>query len=182
MLALLTAGCATSSKVQEMIDASHRDNREESVAQQNSIVMLKQSSAVALEQGEANAEMLRTLSDKVEKLKAQQASIENYAAASKVMSAANTVKLADLQVELNVLEESTSASIAELEKINLLQEEVLVRHFNSLAGSASSAIASINTAGASATNNAPVKLDAPIEIFAPDTSADAPRVIQPHKD
>jgi hypothetical protein len=55
--------------------------------------------------------------------------------------------------------------------IDKLYEEVLIRQFQIISDSAKAAIDSLKADGFSATTNAPVKLDLPIEIVAPDTAA-----------
>ena len=56
-----------------------------------------------------------------------------------------------------------------LAEINQLFENVMLRHYEMIVQSANEAMTSLKAKNAAATN-APVKLDEPIEIVAPDTS------------
>jgi hypothetical protein len=171
VLSIAVTGCTTSSKVQEMIDASHRDYLQKAESYDASINLLKQSSIASLEKGKANSDAIIGLERQMKDVLGRQKTVQENADASKVMSAANTVKVADLEVELDELRESIEKTVDRLSDIDQLQEEVMVRHYQLIADSASAAIDALQAAGASSTNDIPVPLDEPIEIVAPDTTA-----------
>jgi chromosome segregation ATPase len=166
----LTAGCATSSKVQQMIDASHRESLDKSAAHEASIDVLKQSSVAALEQGKANAEALVALQQQLKDLSASMQTVKGYAEAAKLMSAANTVKVAGLEEVVNANREELDESLAKLQAIDKLYEEVMIAHYKMLADSANAAIESLRTQGGSAMDGEPIAIGETIEIVAPDTS------------
>ncbi len=166
-LAVVLAGCTTSSQVQELIDASHRDQLETGQAHAASIDLLKKSSITALENGKANTDSIAILQKQVEKLLAQQEAIKNYAEASKVMSAANTVKVADLEAVVAELKEAIDKTVAELSEIDQLQETVMMQHYQAIADSAAAAIQTLKLDGSTATNDLPARFDDPFEIAAP---------------
>lgn len=170
-LAFAIAGCTTSSQVQEMIDASHRDYLQKSEAHETSINVLKQSSVTSLEKGKANAASIGALEKQMEEVLQRQNIVQGYAEASKVMSAANTVKVSDLEAEMVATKESLEETVARLSEIDQLQEEVMIRHYQLIADSATAAIDALKAKGISSTNDVPAKLDEPIEIVAPDTTA-----------
>jgi hypothetical protein len=170
---VVVAGCATSSHVQEMIDASHQDYLQQSEERDASINLLKESSVASLEKAKANADSIAVLEKQVQKLLTQQDSVKGHAEASKVMSAANTVKIADLGAEVAELAESVKKTLARLSEIDQLQEGVMIRYYSAIAESAAAAAETLKADGSTATNNVPAQLDQPIEIVAPDTSAAA---------
>ncbi len=167
VLAIALAGCTTSSKVQELIDASYRDQLQKCEAQDASINLLRKSSVTALEKGKANTDSIAILQKQVDKLLAQQQAIQNYAEASKVMSAANTVKVADLEAELGELKDALDKTVARLSEIDQLQEKVMIQHYQTIADSAAAAIETLKIDGSTATNGIPAQLDSPVEIGAP---------------
>ena len=171
MLAALLAGCASTSQVQEMIDASHQDYSAQLKAHDASISVLKQSAMAGLEKSSDNAERLAELEKKVAALVQQVAVVQDLANASKVMSAENTVKISNLDERVVTHIEENDKVIARMTDIDKLYEEVLIRQYQAIADSANAAIALLKEDGFSASTNAPVKLDEPIEIIAPDTAA-----------
>lgn len=169
-LAAALAGCTTSSQVREMIDASQQDYLEQLDVQQGSIGVLKQSARAGLEKSADNAKRLDALERQVTRLAQQMVEVQDIANASKVMSAANTVKVSNLEEKMALHEEQNAEDIARMTDIDRLYEEVLIRQFQEIANSANAAIKSLREDGYSATTNAPVELDAPIVIVAPDTT------------
>lgn len=167
----LLAGCTTSSQVQEMIDASHRDYTSSLEAHEESIGVLRQTAKAGLEKSADNAARLTELEKRAEALSRQMIVVQDLANASKVMSAANTVKVSDLEEIVKANKEESDETIARMTSIDKLYEEVLIRQFQEIADSANAAIESLKTDGFSASTNAPVMLDEPIEITAPDTTA-----------
>jgi hypothetical protein len=170
LIAYLT-GCASTSQVQEMIDASHRDYSGQLAAHDESITVLKKSAMAGLEQSSNNTEQLVELERKVAGLIQQQAVIQDLANASRVMSAENTVKISGLSEIVTANKEEHDKVIALMAEIDKLYEQVLIQQFQDIADSANAAIESLRKDGLSAQTNAPVKLDEPIEIVAPDTAA-----------
>jgi hypothetical protein len=170
LLAYLT-GCASTSQVQEMIDASHKDYTGQLSSHDESISVLKQSAMAGLEKSSDNAERLVELERKVDAIIQQQAVIQDLANASKVMSAENTVKISDLSEVVAANKEEHDKVIARMAEIDKLYEEVLIEQYQMIVESANAAIESLRHDGLAAQTNAPVELDEPIEIVAPDTAA-----------
>jgi hypothetical protein len=65
-----------------------------------------------------------------------------------------------------------------MNEIDRLYEEVLIRQYQAIAESANAAIESLREDGFSSSTNAPVRLDDPIEIVAPDTAVPT-NVVEP---
>jgi len=170
-LLLLMAGCATSSQVQEMIDASYRDSSDTSAAHEASINVLKQSSVAALKQNEGQADTLISLQKQLDAALAQLKVMHGNAEAAKVMSAANTVKVAELGDAMLANQEAITETAERMESIDNLFEKVMIGHYQMIADSATAAIAALQVDDVATTNGAPVGLAEPIEIVAPDTSA-----------
>ena len=168
--AAVMAGCTTASQVQEMIDASHKEYRGQLSEHEESISVLKKSSVVSLEKSAEHAERLGELERKAEALAQQIAIIKDLANASKVISAENTVKISNLEEQVIANKEEADKLFARMNEIDRLYEEVLIRQYQAIADSANAAIASLKEDGFSASTNAPVELDDPIEIVAPDTA------------
>ena len=170
-LAAMLSGCATSSNVQEMIDASDRDYLDRMDAHENSIDVLKKSAMAGLEKSKENAEKLQTQQTQLDDVLKQMTIVQRNADASKLMSAANTVKVDEIDEFMTDYQEKTDKIIARKGDIDKLYEEVLIQHYQLLMDSAQAAIEALRADGFSATTNAPVELDLPIEIVAPDTAA-----------
>jgi len=170
-LLLFVAGCATSSQVQEMIDASHRDYLTTSKTHAASINVLKQSSVVALEQNKEQADILVALQKQLDAALAQLKVMKGNAEAAKVMSAANTVKVAELADAVLANEEANNETAEKMDTIDNLHEEVMIRHYQMIADSAAAAIAALQVDDVATGNGEPAGLAEPIEIVAPDTSA-----------
>ena len=168
---LLTTGCMSAAKVQEMIDASHRDQTEALKAHESSINVLKQSSVKVLEQNQAQADTLVALQKQLEAALAQLKPIQGNAEAAKVMSAANTVRVAELSDAMMANKASTSEMLERMNAIDVLFEEVMIGHFRKIAESANAAIAALQLDDVATTNGAPAGMAEPIEIVAPDTAA-----------
>jgi len=164
-------GCATSSQVQEMIDASHQDYLNRMQVHENSIEVLKKSAMAGLEKSKENAVQVQKLQNQLDAVLKQMSVVQRNADASKLMSASNTVKVDELDENLSNYQEKTDKIIARMGDIDKLYEEVLIQQFQSISDSAKAAIEALKADGFSATTNAPVRLDKPIEIAAPDTAA-----------
>lgn len=170
-LLLLAAGCTTSSQVQEMIDASHRDYLAKSKAHETSINILKQSSAKTLEQNESQADSLVALQKQLDAALAQLKPMQGNAEAAKVMSAANTVKVAELNETVLENREMINETAEQMKTIDSLFEKIMIRYYQKVAENANTAIAALQADDVATTNGEPTELAAPIEIVAPDTSA-----------
>ncbi|MEN8255962.1 MAG: hypothetical protein ABFR33_10900 [Verrucomicrobiota bacterium] len=170
-LLLLAAGCTTSSKVQEMIDASHRDYRATSEAHEASINVLKQTSVAALGENAAQADAITSLQKQLDAALAQVKVMLGNAEAAKVMSAANTVKVAELADAVLANNEANNETAEKMDTIDNLHEEVMIRHYQMVADSAAAAIAALQVDDVATDNGEPTGLAEPIEIVAPDTSA-----------
>ena len=169
-LVVVLTGCATSSQVQEMIDASHRDYLDRMETHENSIVVLKKSAMAGLEKSKENAAQLQVLQTQLDAVLKQMTIVQRNADASKLMSASNTVKVDELDEFMTDYQEKTEKIIAQMGDIDKLYEEVLIQQYQIILDSSKAAIDSLKADGFSATTNAPVKLDLPIEIVAPDTA------------
>jgi len=171
--AAIISGCATNKSVQEAIDANHQDFMAKIESHEASIDVLKKSAMAGLEKSKANAELLKAQQAQLDKIIAQLNVVQGFAESAKVMSAANTVKVAELDDAL----ETNTATDAETKQIlstmDKLYEEVMITHYQMIADSATGAIEQLKASGWEASTNAPVDLDEPIEIVAPDTSAPA---------
>lgn len=178
-LFVLTAGCTTSSKVQQMIDASHRDYLKTTQAHTSSINVLKQSSVTLLEQNEQQEDTLVSLQKQLDAALAQLKPMQGNAEAAKVMSAANTVKVAELSDAVLANQEAINETAEKMNTIDHLFEEVMITHFQNIADSASAAIAALQADDVAATNGASTGLAEPIEIVAPDTSAPTNMTLDP---
>jgi len=168
---VIVAGCATSSQVQEMIDSSNRDYQAKSESHEASIDLLKKSSMLSQEKVKENADTVVVLQARLEEAVTHLETIKGYAEASKVLSAANTVKVADLEASAKASQEAIDETTRRLAEIDRLYEKVMVQHYQAIADSANAAIESLKADGVTATTHEPVNLDEPIEIIAPDTSA-----------
>lgn len=170
-LLVFVAGCTTSSKVQEMIDASHQGSLTKSSEHESSINILKKSSMTALEQNESQAATLVSLQKQLDAALAQLKVMHGNAEAAKVMSAANTVKVAELNDSMLENKDAISETAEKMETVDSLYEDVIIAHYQNLVDSAKAAIAALQVDDVASTNGVSVGLADPIEIVAPDTSA-----------
>jgi len=154
-----------------MIDASHRDYRTTSEAHEASINVLKQSSVATSEQNKEHADTLTSLQKQLDAALAQLKVMKGNAEAAKVMSAANTVKVAELGDAMLANQEAINETTERMESIDNLFERVMIDHYQMIADSATAAIAALQVDDVASTNGAPAGLAEPIEIVAPDTSA-----------
>ncbi len=164
-------GCVSTTRVQEMIDASKQDSQSRIQAHEDSISVLKQSAVTGLEKSAENARRLAELEVQVAGLNRQIDEIQRLANASKVMSAENTVKVSGLEERISAHKAESDRVISQMTDTDKLYEAVLIRQYEAIAASASAAIESLKEDGVSASAGAPVQLDEPIEIVAPDTTS-----------
>jgi hypothetical protein len=169
ILAAVLSGCTTSSTVQEMIDASHQDYLDRMASHEKSIGVLKKSAMAGLEKSKENASQIQELQSRLDAALKQMTVVQRNADASKLMSASNTVKVDELDEFMTDYQEKTDKIISKMGDIDELYEKVLIEQYRIISDSAQAAIAALEADGFSATTNAPVELDLPIEIVAPDT-------------
>lgn len=169
-LAMIMAGCTTSSQVQEMIDASYREQTDEVDAHAASIDVLKKSAMASLEKSKENATLLQQIQAELLAINARIKTNKGFAEASKVMSAANTVKVAELDELLKTNTESDRLTKERLVEIDKLYEGTMIEHYQMIAESAEKAIENLKSDGWIGSSNAPVEINEPIEIVAPTTA------------
>jgi|GEM_PF-4665985 len=169
----ILAGCATSSQVQEMIDATHHDYSEKSKAHDASLDVLRKSALTSLAKSKENGEMLFAVQKKLEATLAEVKIFRGNSDAAKVMSAANTVKVAGLEERVLAYRELVDETLANLADIDRLYEGAMIHHFQAVAGSANAVVETLQESGVTSTNGPAAGLAEPIEIVAPDTSAPA---------
>lgn len=169
-LIVVLAGCTTSSQVQEMIDTSRQDYVSRLDSHEESIGVLRQSSMTGLERGEANAKQLKMAQAQLAEVVKRLEIIKGYADASKIMSAANTVKVSELDEAIKVNQDAVESAMVQLKEFDYLFEGVMLKHYEMIITSANEAIEALKTNGVMASEPQPVLLDEPIEIIAPDTS------------
>lgn len=169
-LALIMAGCTTSSQVQEMIDASYREQTDAIGAHGASIDVLKKSAMASLEKSKENAALLKKIQAELVQINEQIKINKGFAEASKVMSAANTVKVAELNELLKINTESDQLTKERLVEIDKLYEGTMLDHYQVIAESAEKAIENLKSDGWIGSSNAPVEINEPIEIVAPTTA------------
>ena len=166
-MAAVVSGCTTSSQVKEMIDTSYREQTDRIDSHEGSIDVLKTSAMTSLEKGKENAALLLQLQALLADQSKQVKMNKGLSEASSVMSAANTVKAAELDQLLKantVSDEETEERLIEIDK---LYERVLISHYQLIADSARRAIEDLQSSGWTGSSNAPVQIDQPIEILAP---------------
>jgi hypothetical protein len=177
-LVLVLVGCTTSSRVQEMIDASYQDQMDRADSHEASIDVLRKSAMTSLEKSKENSEVLKQISASLKEINAQINLNKNFAEASKVMSAANTVKVAELDELLKENMKLDQLTKERLVEIDTLYERTMIAYYELIAESANKAIESLKSEGWIGSSNAPVQIDEPIEIIAPVT---APIINSPEK-
>ncbi|MEI6891011.1 MAG: hypothetical protein V5783_02465 [Pontiella sp.] len=165
-LALLS-GCATSSKVQEMIDMSYHAQTDRLDAHDASIDELKTSSVTSLKEGDEHAELLVQLQAHLDVLSKQVKTNKGTSEASKVMSAGNTVKAAELEELLTANTALDAETKTRMVEIDTLYEDVMISHFQMISDSAKQAIDDLKAEGWIGSSNAPVRIDEPFAIVAP---------------
>jgi predicted nucleic acid-binding Zn-ribbon protein len=173
LLVVLT-GCATSSDVQELIDASHQDYLEKSAQYDASINVLRKSATAALTENRAQAKELEKLRRELEEANATIEVLQGNAEAAKVMSAANTVKVADLEITSTDAQKALAMNIARMMTVDEVYKNVMLNHFQQIADNANAAIADLKIGLEPPSTQAakkPVAIAEPLEIVAPDTSA-----------
>jgi len=170
-LLLFLTGCATPKQVQEMIDASYQDHTAKTEAHDASLDALKQASVKTSEQNQQQADAMVSLQKQIDAALAQLKPLQGNAEAAKVMSAANTVKVAELSDAMLANQEAINETAEKMNTIDNLFEEVMIGHFQMIAESAAAAIATLQADDVATTNGIPAGLAEPIEIVAPDTSA-----------
>lgn len=175
-LVITLAGCATSSQVQEMIDASQRDFLKKSKENAGSIDVLKKTAKASLEKDGEHAATILELERQLAEAETALATLQSTVEAAQVMTASSVVKTSELKGSVDANKATMDSYIEKMKAIDELYEKVLIAHFQTVIDSANAAITSLEAdnkpddADAPSVRN-PVLLDEPIEIVAPDTSA-----------
>lgn len=174
-LILTLAGCASSSKVQEMIDASQQDFLKKSAQNADSINVLKKTAKASLEKDSEHTAIMRNLKQQQEAATAVLKSLQAAVEAAKVMTASSVVTMSEMKQTVGGNKASMDAQFDRMRAIDDLYEKVLLTHFQMVADSANAAIASLQADNKPDEADAiiqrkPISLDEPIEIVPPDTS------------
>ena len=101
--------------------------------------------------------------------------LQGNAEAAKVMSAANTVKVADLEVTSSDAKEALAMNIARMITIDDVYRTVMLEHFQQIADNANAAIADLKIGLEPPSRKAakkPANFGESIEIVAPDTTVE----------
>lgn len=166
-LTALFTGCASTSKVEEMIAANQQDYTDRLDSHEASIDVLKQSAMTSLEKSKENAAILEEIRAELIEMNQQIKVNKGFSEASKVMSAANTVKVAELDERLTANTEADGVTKERLMEIDKLYEGVMIAHYERIVEAATDAIELLKNDGWAGSTNAPVAIDEPIEIVAP---------------
>ncbi len=175
-LIITLAGCATSSKVQEMIDASQQDFLKKSTQNADSINVLKKTAKASLEKDSEHTAIMRDLKKQQEDAMAVLKSLQAAVEAAKVMTASSVVTMSEMKQTVGGNKASMDTQFERMRAIDDLYEKVMLTHFQMIADSANAAIASLQADNKPDEADAviqrkPISLDEPIEIVPPDTSA-----------
>jgi hypothetical protein len=170
---ILLTGCATSSEVQEMINASHQDYLKKSAQYDASIAILKKSAATSLAQNRAQSKELDGVREQLAQASATVKVLQGNAEAAKVMSAANTVKVADLEMTSTDAQKALAMNITRMIAVDEIYKNVMLNHFQQIVDTANASIADLKI-GLEPASTTSTKKPAPIsesfEIVAPNTS------------
>ena len=175
-LVITLAGCATSSQVQEMIDASQSDFLKKSAENARSVDVLKQTAKASLEKDSEHTAIMRELKKQLAAATAALESLQATVEATKVMSADSIVKMSELKEAVAGNKSVMDVQIEKMRAIDDLYETVLIGHYQRIADSANAAVVSLRADNKpddaeSVIQRDPIPLAEPIEIVAPDTSA-----------
>ncbi len=173
-LVLVLGGCATSSQVQEMIDASQNDFLRKSEANAQSIDVLKKTAKDSLEKDSEHAAVMRELRQQLVEASASLEALQATVEATKVMSANSILRMSELKEAVAGNKSVMDVQVEKMRVIDDLYEKVMVAHFQKIADSAAAAITSLeadNKPDELVILRKPVSLSGAIEIVAPDTSA-----------
>ena len=140
LIALFT-GCATSSQVQEMIDASQRDFLQKSAENSGSIDVLKQTAKASLEKDIEHAATMQELTERLAEAATTLGGLQSTAEAVKVMSANSVVQMAELKETVEGNKAIMEAYVEKMRAIDDLYEQVMIGHFQMVADSATAAVA-----------------------------------------
>lgn len=181
-LTLVLAGCATSSKVQTMIDASQQDFLKKSTQNTASISVLKKTARDSLEKDSEHAAMMAKLNKQLMEAVAALDRLQATVEATKVMSADSIVKMSELKQAVAGNKSVMDVQIEKMRGIDDLYEKVMLAHFQMIADSANAAITSLEADNKLDDASAPIQrkpilLDEPVEIVPPDTSGSTNSVL-----
>ena len=173
-LMLVLGGCATSSQVQEMIDASQNDFLRKSEENAQTIDVLKKTAKDSLEKDSEHAAVMRELRQQLAKASASLEALQATVEATKVMSANSILKMSELKEAVAGNKSVMDVQVEKMRAIDELYETVMVAHFQKIADSAAAAITSLeadNKPDELVILRKPVSLSGAIEIVTPDTSS-----------
>lgn len=172
-LVIVLAGCATSSQVQEMIDASQRDFLQKSEENSASVDVLKQAAKASLEKDREHAAVMQELRKQLAEATAALETVTAMAEATKLVSAGSVVEIAELKGALEGNKTVLDVYIEKMRQNDELYTRVLSDYFRQEADRANASLASLQAAdeGDAPIQREPIALGEPIEIVAPDTSA-----------
>lgn len=172
-LVIVLAGCATSSQVQEMIDASQRDFLQKSEENSASVDVLKQAAKASLEKDREHAAVMQELRKQLAEATAALETVTATAEATKLVSAGSVVEIAELKGALEGNKTVLDVYIEKMRQNDELYTRVLSDYFRQEADRANASLASLQAAdeGDAPIQREPIALGEPIEIVAPDTSA-----------
>jgi hypothetical protein len=174
-MVIALAGCATSSQVQEMIEASQNDFLKKSAENASSIRVLKQTAKVSIEKDSEHAATMLELKQQQAEATAVLKSLQAAVDAAKLMSASSVVTMSEMKETFGGNKATMDAHIERMQAIDDLYEKVMLAHFQQIADSANAAMASLEADNKPDEADAliqrtPISLDEPIEIIPPDTS------------
>lgn len=184
-LIILASGCTTTSRVQEMIDASQQDFLRSSDANATSIAILQKTAKLSLEQAKEQSQKMEVLQQQFVKnekalgrtVKALNALAESVEA-SQVLSASNILKMSELTEAVAGNKSVIDVQVEKMLLIDELYEEVMIGYYRQVARNALLAVASLEADNkpndTKKVARVPVSLTDPIEIKAPNTTDAAP--------
>lgn len=174
-LVIVLAGCATSSQVQEMIDASHQDFLKKSEGNADSIDVLKENAKASLENDSEQAIRTQELQKQLAEATAALESVTVMAGVTKLSTARNVVEIAEMQESIEGNKSVMEIHVEKMRENDELYEKVLSVYFQQVADSANAALALLQAANEPdpepPIQRNPIPMAEPIEIIAPDTSS-----------
>lgn len=175
-LVIVLAGCATSSQVQEMIDASQQDFLRTSEKNADSVDVLKQTAKALLEKDGEYDIAMQELQKQLVETAASLKSVTAIAEATKILSANSVVEISEMQEAIDGNKTVMDVYIEKMRENDELYEKVLINYFRKLADSANASLASLQATDPPGEAGSPMRRESiplaePIEIIAPDTSS-----------
>lgn len=180
-LSISLVGCTTSTKVQQMIDASQQDFLKKSTQNTTSINVLKRTAKASLEKDSEHTATMRELKKQQKEALAVLKSLKAAVEAAKVMTASSVVTMSEMKETVGGNKATMDVQFERMRAIDDLYEKVMIAHFQMMADSANSAVASLQADNkpddvSTAIERTPILLDEPIKIVPPDTLVTTNRV------